>query len=495
MIARLRPILRRSRDLLSWLWALVVLQPLVPTDHPLGRDDLAPWLMLCLAGLALLRGAPLGAGPHPMLRPRRVRLDAALRRVGLALLPAALLCAYDAGGALRGGPVSARLGVGLLPAWGGSLLAGACLAGLAALALFLGRAHGATAWSMPRGGVSTPARWLGLALGAGGLAFLAGLVGRAAQPLVASLGPGLLLGVGVVTVGLAAGRPHHRLQRAAAQRAAGPVDPVVGFRVALAAAGPTVALVLLAWLGRLLAGAGGFSQAFLGALLVVAWGAVLWPKPAPRARLCLLREVVPAGGHDRGGDDRARDFDEAPEGALRLDPLHLRPTRRVHAWMVPVREARVGAADDPVAPLWPEMPSPPASSALGSAAFLPDPRVQDSRVTVELQVGRGTTALRGGEVQTRRLVVLRDLPALGESRRPAAGSWTWEAAVPAVCRQEVDATTRQLFLEDGQVLVLSSEGVARAFVVELGEVVDDGRFPPGLRMPQLEDYAPAGGAA
>ena len=42
-------------------------------------------------------------------------------------------------------------------------------------------------------------------------------------------------------------------------------------------------------------------------------------------------------------------------------------------------------------------------------------------------------------------------------------TYKWEKAVPQASIQNVDATTETLSLEDGCIIVLATEGIARAF--------------------------------
>ena len=54
--------------------------------------------------------------------------------------------------------------------------------------------------------------------------------------------------------------------------------------------------------------------------------------------------------------------------------------------------------------------------------------------------------------------------------------------------QHVDATTERLSLEDGSIIVLATEGIARAFEVEIGAPVYRWNDAAGFRPPQIEDY-------
>ena len=60
--------------------------------------------------------------------------------------------------------------------------------------------------------------------------------------------------------------------------------------------------------------------------------------------------------------------------------------------------------------------------------------------------------------------------------------------MPKETRQIITAKTPAVTLRDGDVLVMSSEGVARAFEVEMGEPIYDHSRANAFRAPQLEDY-------
>lgn len=474
-LRQLRAALAAHRDLLVWWWLLVMAQALVPPDHLLGRADLLPWLMLTLAGAALLRARPLGDGPHPMLRARRLGVDAGLRRLGAVLAPAALLALHDA-------------------AWqrdAVDLVAGGLISGLLLLLRHLGRRHGATAWrpGQPRElGVAAALLTLGgaAALGLGGLRRFVDL------PVVDAAATSALVGVGFVVVGGLEGRRQHLLQRRAAGRRDGRSWRPGLFPFLLALGGPAVGLTVLLGLAGALAGGLDFDQAFVGALFVAAWAAVVWAPPQPSALWCLLHEVVPVGGLERARrSSGALGFDTPPEGALRLDPLRVRRTRKVHPWLVPVHDRRIAGVDDPVRPLWVRPARPPASHILGSAraeaswgAALP------RRLVLELGAGQELATLREGDVQARRLVVLRTWgDPTGERGRP---TWRWERRARRGAVQVVDATTERISLEDGDIIVLSTEGVARAYEVELGEGLPPADLAGFVRVPQLEDYTAVG---
>lgn len=475
LLRQLRGLLRAHRDLLGWWWLLVLAQPLVPSDHLLGRDDLLPWLLLAVAGAALLRARPLGEGPHPMLRERRVGADRWLRRAGSVLAPGVLLACHDAGLLRRPH----------------ELVLGGVLAALVVLLQHLGRRHGTTAW---RPGEPRELRLAGLLLAAAGgaalaLGLLRSLVGAG---LVHSLATSALVGLAFVLVSGLEGRHRNRLQRRAAGRRDGRSWRPRLFPFLLALGGPTVGLALLLQLVGLLVGGVDFDQAFVGALFVVAWAAVTWTPPRPSALWCVLHEVVPVGGLERARRSTgALGFDTPPEGALRLDPLRVVRTRKVHPWLVPVHDRRIAGVDDPVRPLWVRPARPPASHILGIAraeaswgAALP------RRLVLELGAGQELATLREGDVQSRRLVVLRTWgDPTGERDRP---TWRWERRARRGAVQVVDASTERLTLEDGDIIVLSTEGVARAYEVELGEGLPPEDLAGFVRVPQLEDYTAVG---
>lgn len=469
-LARARRLARDSADLGLLWWALVVIQPLVPRDHALAAPDLTPWATLALGLAALLRARPLGPGAHPALRPRRSTSEAVLRQLGLALVPGALLGLYQGGAQPGWGDLGLGLGLGVG----------------AAVLLRLGQDHGRTAW-VPEGVQSLRNTMLLLCYGT--MAALAGAVGRwAPWP---ELGPALLLGLGFLTVSRAADRPVHLAQRAAAGRRDGQPWRPSRFSAVLALLGPSLSWGLALALSRALDGQPGFDLGFVVTLLVAVWAALLWPRPRVAAVCCLLHEVVPTGGSDPDPDSAALSFEAPPEGALRLDPLTVRRTLHIHPWLVPVEDARIGELDDPVRPLWASPPPPLASHTLGEAAFLPDPHSHEPQlreITVSLRGNRDTAAIRGGDVQTRRLVVLRPFPAPGEPRRGGGRTWRWERELPQGALQVVDAASTAITLRDGDILVLGSEGVARAFEVELGEPLTADALPSPARAPQLEDY-------
>lgn len=479
----LRPLLRARRwigenlDLLGIWWLMAAAQPLVPDGHLLARSDLAPWFALALTLGLLVRGAGLGEGPHPMLSPRRASVPAVIARVALALVPATLLCAYEAG---RTGSPWAMGGLG----------AGAILL---AVGRALGAEHGRTAWR-PSGAASwlVALPWAGLcfggAAGAGWLSqeFDAGDARYA--------GFAILAGLCFLGAGLYADRAQDRQQRRRAGNRDGRAWWPDLFKPILAAVGPSLGLWLLLELHARWFGVAGFEQAFAVALHALVWVAILCPPPPAAAIQCVLHEVVPVGGADEQSEETATSFERPPEGALRLQPVHLRRTRAVHLWLVPIHGARIHAYDDPIRPLWSRPPPPLASHVLGEARFDPDPATLDPQtevLTVRLKGNLDVSQLGVADAQTRRVAVLRAWPASPWFSRRRERTYRWEAALPAEAVQVVDATTEALTLRDGDVLVLSTEGVARAYELEFGAEVPASSDLLFWRLPQIEDYAKA----
>ena len=68
----------------------------------------------------------------------------------------------------------------------------------------------------------------------------------------------------------------------------------------------------------------------------------------------------------------------------------------------------------------------------------------------------------------------------------------WESALHRDAVQVLDGATATLTLRDGDVLVTSTEGVARAYEVELGASVSAGHPMTLSRLPQVEDYSSGG---
>lgn len=453
---------------LALLWlASVVAWPLVPASNPLARPDLTPWLIATLAAALALRGRRLGAGPHPSLQPRFDAVGALARRLAVVLTPVALFCTVDAANSRE-----------LIPAVLALLSGVAALAGLA-----VGHGHGLTAWQP---GVSSEAS----ARAATALVLVGAALGLgAAAPWLGSTAveASATLGLACLAAGLADGRARHLAQRRAAGNRDGSRWRPELFPFALAALGPGIGFYLLHCIFRPLGGLD-FDQAYAASLFVLVWVGLIWPRPEPIARAVLLHEVVPVSGQDLPPGDAASPFDEPPEGALRLDPRRMRRTRVVHPWLVPVRASRISDLDDPARPLVERQPAPMAAHALGDAAFEPDPLTNSAQIdciTLHLRGGDSAVSLSRGEGLTRRVVILRPFLPPGASAAPRTPTYAWEREQPEQSVQQLDPTLDAATLRDGDVLVLSIEGVARAYEIELGApVFTDAR----LRPPQLEDY-------
>ncbi len=476
---------RRFRENLDLavLWvALLVVQPLLPVGNLLAREDLVPWLMLALSGVGFLRGRRLGQGPHPALTLRQARIGWLTQRLARAAVPWALMLWYDGAGQASPALLGAGAGVAL---------------GIAVL-LAIGRGHERTAWNPV--GLSAALVWLGVAVG---LAVVVGAVGWLCGPASAPLrgplavpswlGVSVLVGLGFLAIGLVSGRVQHLRQRRAAGLRDGSPYRVALAPALLAVGGPGIGLALLL---VLFPSSQQFHLAFVGTLHVAVWASVLWPRREPIARACLLHEVVPTGGGDKETGETALSFERPPEGALRFNPLRTRRVLVMHPWLVPVRGARIEQLDDPIQPLWPAPTPFLRHHVLGDASFEPDPvtrRTQWSEISLKMSRRQDVATVESGSAQSRRIVVLRAFPPPGSGRRRRLATYRWEQVGPQESIQVLDATARRATLRDGDLLVLSSEGVARAYEVELGAPLYTWAEAEAFRPPQLEDYVEAGG--
>lgn len=479
---------RTNADLIALWLVLSAIVPHVPPETPIGRGDLVPWTMFCLAAAALMRGKPLGQNAHPQLTRQRSSFGWWTLTAAMVATPIALMFWYDFGRLLNDiaiaqfyGGVAAALSVGVL------------------VAVVLGRKEGRTAWN-PRGLPS----WLAYTIGAVtfiGLAFGLGYAENAVErlPIDRPLRRGdlfpadvLLLGVGFLAVGMISDRPMHFRQRRAAGLKDGSAFTPKMFPYVFAGLGSAVGLGLLYVLQDFFRiGVDiDFDEAYLPAAFVAAWAAVIWPPRIPIAVTCMLHEVMPTGGSDAFVQDTANPFERPPEGALRLNPLKIRRVRSLHPWLVPVKASRIPELDDPIRPLWPRREPPLNYHILGEASFEADEvtkHEQWDRITIRLK-GQDETRTLKGSAQTQRMVILRPYLDPGESRRSQIRTYTWEQGVPDGTVQIVDANTQKLLLTDGCVIVLSTEGVARAYEVEIGAPVYQLNEAIGFRPPQLEDY-------
>lgn len=483
------------RDLfVAWL-VTVALHTLVPSENLLARGDLAPWATMCLVLVAALRAAPLGESPHPSLAPRAAWWRGKIGTLGMMLAPPSLLLAYDTAAGAYADPLGRAIAPSLA----------VMLCGLVALLVFAGMENGRTAWRPP--GPSSAVVWTLRAVPLLALAAVFGLFARATfdpaalaetvGPIVGPVEPeptwttSALLGTQFLVLGLLPDRIEALRQRRAAGRRDGRTYRPPLFPFLLAALGPGLGLALLFELHRLFDMPITFAQSTVVSLHVFAWAAVLWPPRVPVALACVLHEVVPAGGGDPLLAGGVPSFDRPPDGALQLNPIALRRVGLMHAWIVPVQDPRIEEFDDPVRSLWPRPSLPLAYHVLGEASFEPDEATQLPQwhsITVRLDEHRDVGRLSQGNVQTRRLAVLRPFPSRARGAPRILRTYRWEDPVRSGALQVVDATTESISLQDGDILVLSTEGVARAFELELGAPVYGSDPLASRRGPHLEDY-------
>lgn len=462
-----------NRDLLGVGALALCLLPLVPRGHWIARDDLVPWSILVLSVASAIR-APGGAvPPNPALTVRRE--GGALARVVRALLPVVLGSWYEGGRALAEGLL------GTSPGRAAEVALSAAGLTLAWCALRLGASrHGETAWRDPASPGAWTWGWIApLALVSVGAGLLGARVGWA--------GAAALVGACFVALPLAEQRRQNLWQRAQAAD----IDPIERVKPLLVdALGPSLCLVVLhlsAATPQSNAQTSGFDEAGLVTVAILSWAIALWPRPQPLARLVLLHEVRPAGGADPARGWTPGAAQAAPRGSLRLSPVALRRTRIFHPWWVPVQGGRVPGNDTPSVVLWPADERATSDHVLGEAAFLSDGsgQVQTDEVTIRLTETPGTVeARRVEELGQRRVVVLR---AFGSTTRRRS-RWRWSPTLAEDAVQEARAGVDELKLRDGDLLVLSSGGVARAYEVELGEILRERRDAERLRTPAVEDY-------
>jgi len=470
---------RKNIDLIVVFGVILCGVHLIPTDSIIARSDLAPWITVMVVIVAVLRANTLGDPPPPALTPRRWMLGRILTRAARVLSPITIFFAYD-----TGAQASIEMG------W--ATLVGAMVG--VALA-YWGSSDGATAWS-PHRGVSNA--WWGVRILATLVAALliGGLHWVFSATFAVWLPVSLFVGLQMHSVGLFEDRLQTRRQRRAAGRRDGRRYSPVRFRYLLAIVGPSSGLLLLLWLHEVLIGPVGFGQALVVSLHVLAWTAILFPRPAPIAVSCLLHEVVPSGGKDPGvKPGAALSFDTPPVGALRINPVWVRRLRVIHHWVVAVRDPRIEDLDDPIRPLWRRRPPPLSHHVLGNAVFEPDPVTQQpqwAEITVRLKDQIDVGQLHQFNAQQRRMVVLRPFSSVLDSLFRTGRTYRWDTSLPRGAMMVVDASTTQLSLRDGDILILSTEGVARAFELEIGVPVYDRAAFGHQRPPQLEDYVGVG---
>lgn len=466
--------------LLAWV-LLMAIQPLVSIEHFLARADLVPWLFFCLAVTVFLRAKHYGDGPHSSLTKRYSGFGKWMLKGGSLGTIFAVVLWYD-------------LGVGLdlvlnKSVEGIVLLVKAIAVTLVSLILiYLGRNQNRTAWN-PRGVAS----WVVWSVGILCCTLTAIGIGRLEYMKPDWNTEALLLGLGFLCVGLVLGRAQHLRQRlATGTKDNRPYRPAL-FNYIFSSVGSAFGLWALFFIQDLL-GLGdqvSFELAFVPAAFVVAWAGVVWPKPAPIAITCLLHEIMPSGGGDKTISTTATPFDETPEGALRINPLQIKRILATHPWLIPVKASRVPELDDPIRPLWPRREPPIAYHVLGNASFEPCPftnQEQWDEITIRLKGSEDVGSLKGSAAMNRSIVVLKPFLKPGTPRKKRITTYRWEKSVLEASIQNVDATTETLSIENGSVIVLATEGVARAFEVEIGAPVYRLNEAAGFRPPQLEDY-------
>ena len=199
-----------------------------------------------------------------------------------------------------------------------------------------------------------------------------------------------------------------------------------------------------------------------------------------------------AGGADKTISTTASPFDQHPKGALRINSLEqIKRIRAIHPWLIPVKASRVPELDDPIRPLWPRREPPTPVHSIGASIFEPchhTNKEQWSEVTLSLKGNEDVASVAGGAAVNRSIVVLKPFLRPGASRKRRITTYKWEPSVYEGSVQHVDSTTETLSLENGSIIVLATEGVARAFELEIGEPLYRLTDVAGFRPPQIEDY-------
>lgn len=489
-------------DLVGLFIVLAGAQCFVPVGHMLARDDLMPWMLMAVVLCILLRGRAIGNGPHPQLTIQRGRFAKFMRKAGMAVIPVALLFWHDATYVTERSllqfvtnppdyAVELRIDDFVNPLWGGIAVA---LTVASPVLMAMGRNDGLTAWDPP--GPRGVARWIAFFVAVPLLGLVAGLLRAGDLGFIGEALPSsALIGAAFVISGSMPRRPQDARQRRKAGRKDGKPWSPDRFPAALAVIGPGLGMMLLMLLFHVLSSWVSpldFTQSFIGVAHVAVWAAVVWQRPEPIARACMLWEVVPSGGGDKTvKDGSATGFEAPPEGALRFNPLRSRRINLVHAWIVPVRAARIGDLDDPIRDLWAKRPPYVPQHILGECAFEPDPltrQTQDEVITLRMQGQAETTSLGGGDAQARRLVILRSFVGPGTVRRARTATYRWDQKVPEGTLQILDASVDMATLMDGDIIIMSSEGVGRAYEVEIGAPIYTRAEADAFRPPQLEDY-------
>jgi hypothetical protein len=196
------------------------------------------------------------------------------------------------------------------------------------------------------------------------------------------------------------------------------------------------------------------------------------------------------------GDETARPFHLPPQGAMRFNPIRTRRILRMHPWVIPIQSSRIADLDDPMRALWAVRPPPRGHHVLGETAFEPDPLTNSTQwemVTVRIKGEEGTSSLGkpASDAGTQRIVILRPFASPSARGRSRTRTYLWEPRVREEAIQVLDGTVDTMTLRDGDVIVLTSEGVAHAYEFELGAPIYDPTLLARARPPQVEDYAEA----
>ena len=492
---RLERMISRNLDLI-FLWVfLIAYLPMVPVFSPLCREDLVPWLMFCLACTVALRGKSYGDGPHVSLTAQHSIVGRIFRWIGMVATPLVMILWYDLGAYIG---VSLATNV-LHEVYAGPFIQASLYTSGVLVLMLLGSTHGRTAWDPD--GVPGWLLWgfyiiffIGMSFGCGFLYVYSVMETELGNDLVifSDMAKSLILGLAFLAVGMICGRTKNLRQRVTAGKKDGGKYRTKPFNYLFACLGSFSGLWALAVLQSLLGlGEFSFEQAFIPSAFVIAWAGVVWPKPIPIAMTCLLHEVMPSGGNDPIISTTASPFDEPPEGALRINPLRIKRVRATHPWLVMVKASRVSEFDDPIRTLWPRREPPQAFHSLGDAAFELDPltkQEQWSEITIRLKGGDDVAAVKGGAAVTQSIVVMKPFLRPGTPRRKQKTTYRWDKPIWEGKIQAVDASTESLSLENGSIIVLSTEGMARAFELEIGAPVYRLYDVADFRPPQLEDY-------
>ena len=468
----LRPLLRwlsqtahHQADLVALATVLLLAAGLVGRDSTLATGSWQPWVVANVAVLALMRGRSLGMGAHPGLPMRgKSRLDRAVF---------AFTAPWWVWQAVR----TARLE-------DASLMPLLLLTLVLVVAWWRRRSRERTAWAPNAPGAA--------AIVVISLASLLALIWGAAR-VDDRFALFFLSSACFLSVSLGLGDTRALAQRWAAWKGV----PIVGigrqsavafgFLILLPAAG-------LQFVYRQMTGTGradylpgdGFTWAGLATVYIVVWGAIAWKRPLPRGIACLLREVVPSVVGER---TTARGFNDAPRGALAVEPLSVKRRGHFHPWYVSVESARARSVEGTVRPLWTRW-EPATGHALGHAQCAQDgiprllPLPQWDEVTIIPQARETRESWAESEAGVRREVILRPFARrLSPPLSVLPPTFSWESA--GAQRLYQLNSGRPLRLAGGDILVLSSAGIVRCFEFEPGAEVDLGH---SSYVPQPEDY-------